>query len=70
MFFEIFRNLWKFSENFGNGSKLFFRCFFMYNFLKFLGNLGKCSEIVRKIPDMIVNVCNGSQGLKRCGAGF
>ena len=49
-FFKIFGNLWvfgnlrKFSEKFGNGSKVIFICF--YDFLKFLENLRKSSEIV------------------------
>ena len=40
---EVFRNIWKFSENFGNSSKVIFRCF--YDFLKFSENLQKCLEI-------------------------
>ena len=40
---EVFRNTRKFLDNFGNSSKVIFRCF--YDFLKFLENLRKCSEI-------------------------
>ena len=43
---EVFGNLRKFSENFGNGSEVIFRCF--YDFLKFSENLRKCSEIFGK----------------------
>ena len=39
----MFRNLREVSENSGNGSKLFFRSF--YDFLKFLPNLRKSSEV-------------------------
>ena len=39
---EVFGNLRKFSKNFGNGSKVIFRCF--YDFLKFSENLRKFSE--------------------------
>ena len=66
---EIFGN---FSENFGNGLKLVFRCF--YDFLKFSENLRKCSEMfgnVRKqFPNVIGNTCNASQELKGFGARF
>ena len=31
---------------------------------KIFGNLRKCSEIFGKFPDVIGNVCNGSQELK------
>ena len=37
----------KSSENFGNGSKVIFRCF--YDFLKFSENFRKCSEIFGKL---------------------
>ena len=43
---EVFGNLRKFSENFGNGSKVIFRCF--YDFLKFSDNLRKSSKTVQK----------------------
>ena len=43
----MFGNLQKFSENFGNGSKVIFRSF--YDFLKFSENLRKCSEIFGEI---------------------
>ena len=42
-FRKIFGNLREFSENFGDGSKVIFRCF--YNFLKFPENLRKSSEV-------------------------
>ena len=38
---EVFGNLRKFSENFGNGSKVIFRC----QFSLFFKNFGKPSEI-------------------------
>ena len=40
---EVFGNLRKFSEDFGNGSKVFFKCF--YDFFKFSENLRKSSEV-------------------------
>ena len=40
---EVFGNLWKFSENFGNGSKVIFRC--VYKILKFSENLRKSGDI-------------------------
>ena len=58
----MFGNLWKFSENFGNGSKVMYRCF--YDFLKFLENLRK------RFSGVIGNVCNGSQELKHFGDRF
>ena len=39
----MFKNLRKFSEKFGNGSKVIFKCF--YDFLKFSENLRKSSEV-------------------------
>ena len=51
---EVFGSFRKISENFGNGSKVIFRCF--YGFLKFSENLRKCSEIFGKFPDVIGNV--------------
>ena len=65
---EVLGNLRKFSENFGNGSKVIFRCF--YDFLKFPENLWRCSKIFGKFPDVIGNVRNDSQELKNFGAGF
>ena len=59
---EVFGNLQKFSENFGNGSKVIFRCFDV--FFKFSGNRRKCSEIFGKFPYLIGNVRNGSQELR------
>ena len=44
---EVFGNLRKFSKNFGNGSKVIFRCF--YDFLKFSENLRKSSEVFGKL---------------------
>ena len=59
---EIFGSVRKFSENFGNGSKVIVSCF--YDFLKL-------SENVRKrFPDVIGNTRNGSQELKGFGARF
>ena len=61
----MFGNLRKFSENFGNGSKVIFRCF--YDFLKsseVFGNLRK------RFSDVIGSVRNGSQELKGFGARF
>ena len=43
---EVFGNLWKFSENFGNGSKILFRCF--YDFLKFSEGLRKSWETISR----------------------
>ena len=57
-FRKIFGSVRKFSENFRNGSKVIFRCF--YDFLKFLENLRKCSEIFENFPDVNGNVRNGS----------
>ena len=48
----IFGN--QFSKNFGNGSKVFFRCF--YDFLKFLKNLRKSTEVfgnLRKFSETV-----------------
>ena len=46
----LYGNLRKFSENFGNGSKVIFRCFHDFlNFRKIFGNLRKCSEIFGKL---------------------
>ena len=71
-FSKIFGNLQKFSENFGNGSEVIFRCF--YDFLKFSENLRKSSEVFgnlwKRFPDMIGIVRNGSQELKGFGARF
>ena len=61
----------KFSENFGNGSKVIFRCF--YDFLKFSENLRKSSEVFenrRKISRRDRKVRNGSQELKSFEAEF
>ena len=68
----MFGNLRKFSENFGNGSKVIFRCF--YHFLKFSENLRKSLEVFgnlrKRFSDVIGNVRNGSQELKGFGALF
>ena len=58
-----------------NGSKVFFRCFYYFlkfseNFRKIFGDLRKSSKIIGKFPDVIGNVCNGSQELRSFGAGF
>ena len=69
---EVFVNLQKFLENFGNGSKVIFRCF--YDFSKFSENLRKSSEVFgnlrKRFMDVIGNVRNGSQELKGFGAHF
>ena len=44
---EELKPFMKLLENFGNGSKVIFRCF--YNFLKFSENLRKCSENFGKL---------------------
>ena len=62
---EVFGNLRKVSENFENGSKVIFRCFYVL-----LKIFRKSSEIFGKCPDVIGNVRNGSQELKSFGAGF
>ena len=59
--FEELKRFMKLLENFGNSSKVFSRCF--YDFLKF-------SENLRKFPDVIKNVRNGSHELKSFGADF
>ena len=68
----MFGNLLKFSENFGNGSEVIFRCF--YNILKFSENLQKSSDVFgnlrKRFSDVIGNVCNGSQELKDSGDRF
>ena len=51
----VFGNIRKFSENFGNDSKVFFRCFMSVGF----------SENLRKSSDIF-----GSEELKSFGAGF
>ena len=67
---EIFGSVRKFSENFGNCSKVIFICF--YDFLKFSENLPKSSEVFgnlrKQFLDVIGNVRNGSQELKGFGA--
>ena len=69
---EVFRNLWKLSENFGNDSKVVFRCF--DEFLKFSENFWKSSEVFgnlrKRFPDAIRNVRNGSLELKGFGDRF
>ena len=68
----VLGNLWKLSENFGNGPKVIFRCF--DDFLKFSENLRKFSEVFgnlrKRFPDAIGNVRNGSLELKGFGARF
>ena len=44
---EIFGSVWKSLENFGNGSKVIFRCF--YEFLRFLENLRKALKAFRNL---------------------
>ena len=49
----------KFSENFGNGSKVIFRCF--YAFLRFSENLRKSSEVFGNLQKFSENFGNGSK---------
>ena len=69
---EVFGNLRELSENFGNGSKVIFRCF--YDFLKFPENLRESSEVFgnlrKRFLDAIGNVPNGSLELKGFGDRF
>ena len=68
---KILKNRWLSTETFGKLRKKFksvFQCF--CDFLKFSENLGKCSKIFGKFPDVIGKACNGSQELKSFGAGF
>ena len=62
----------KLLENFGNSSKVIFRCF--YDFLKYSENLRKSSEVFgnlrKRFSDVMGNVCNSSQELKGFGARF
>ena len=71
----------KLLEIFGNSSKVFSRCFYVFinfrkifgnlrKFSEIFGNLQKCSKIFGKFPDVIGNVRSGSQELKSFGAGF
>ena len=50
-FLKFSANLLKFSENFGNGSKVIFRCF--YDFLKIRENLRKSSENFQKTSETV-----------------
>ena len=61
MIFKIFRNLRNFLENFGNGSKVIFRCY--YDILNFSKNLRKCSQIVGDIfaSKDIENILRGTR---------
>ena len=64
---EIFGSVRKFSEiskNFGNGSKVIFRCF--YDFLKFSENLRKSSEVFENLRKFSENFGNGSKVIFRC----
>ena len=74
IYFKIFGNLWKsseafgilrkFLENFGNGSKVIYRCF--YDFLKFSENLRKSSEVFKNLRKFSENFGNGSKVIFRC----
>ena len=57
----MFGNPRKFSENFGNGLKVIFKCF--YNFLIFSENLRKCSEIFSDIftSEDMENILRGTR---------
>ena len=62
--FEELKRFMKLLENFGNSSKVFSRCF--YVFFKFSENLRKSSEVLgnpRKFPE---NVGNGPKVIFRC----
>ena len=52
----------KFSEIFGNGSKVFFRCF--YDFLKFSENPRKSSEVFRNLRKFSENLA--SETVEKC----
>ena len=65
---EVFGNLRKFSENFENGSKVIFRCF--YDFLKFSENLWKSSDIFGNLRKFSENFGNGSKVIFRCFVDF
>ena len=58
---EVFGNLQKLLENFGNGSKVIFRCF--YDFFKFSENLRKCLEIFGDIftSEDMENILRGTR---------
>ena len=58
---EIFGSIRKCLENFGNGSKVIFRCF--YDFFKIFG---KSSEIFGSIRKCLENFGNGSKVIFRC----
>ena len=58
---EIFRIVQKTLEN---DSKVIFRCF--YDFLKFLENLRKSSEVFGKLRNCLENFRNGSKVIFRC----
>ena len=60
----MFGNLRKFLENFGNGSKVIFRCF--YGFLKFSENLRKSSKVFENLRKFSENFGNGSKVTFRC----
>ena len=60
----MFGNLRKFSENFRNGSKVIFRCY--YDFLKFSENLRKSSEVFGNLRKFSENFGNGSKVVFRC----
>ena len=60
----MFGNLRKFSENYGNGSKVIFRCF--YGFLKFSENLRKSSKVFENLRKFSENFGNGSKVTFRC----
>ena len=65
---EVFGNLRKCLENFGNGSKVIFRCF--YDFLKLSENLRKSSEVFRNLRKFSENPGNGLKVIFRCFYGF
>ena len=62
----MFGNFRKFSESFGNGSKVIFRCF--YDFLEFSENHRKCSEIFGDIftSEDMENILRGTRMYTYC----
>ena len=61
---EVLGSLSKFSENFGNCSKLIYRCF--YDFLKFSENLRKSAEVFGNLRKFSENFGNSSKVIFRC----
>ena len=69
--FGIFGSVRKSSETSKTVQKYFSNVFIIFlNFRKIFGNLRKYSEITGKFPDVIANVCNGSQEFKSLELAF